>query len=277
MTQASIPCSVEIIVRNNVEGLRTCLIALQDFDEIIVLDGYSTDGTREMAATYPNVRIVDQKREYLDADGRIIHFGNMHNVGIAAATNPWMFIIDSDEEMTPELVAEIRGLVERNVPGVFRVSRIFTLDGVRIDHCPGYPSYQIRLFHKTLTYGVVKAVHEKHHLKEGVQVQTMQSVLLIPLAPLPELRQKYDRYLRMEAIRMRDITVGHWCQWILYRNLKTALGLSILILWSHSIPRRGTKLPIGYEWAQVMYSLRLIVRTCPLRLRRTSGSSSTQS
>jgi glycosyltransferase involved in cell wall biosynthesis len=262
-----IPCTVQILTRNNAPHLRSCLDSLKMFDEVIVHDGYSTDGTREIAQNYDNVRLMDQNKAYLDAENRITDFASMRNESLQAAKYDWIFMVDGDEEVAAELIAEVKEIVEANEPGVFDVFRRFYIDGEPVIHCAGYPALQVRLFHRSLTQGFVKNVHERLNLQPGVQKKMLQTELKTPLPPASQLKPKYDRYLAMEVKRQGVMSWGDWTKWILVRNLRSVIGLSLRILWIWIIPRKGKKMPLSHEFAYIRQSLRTIAHTFPPHVR----------
>ena len=102
-------CSVEILTLNSEKTLERCLESVKDFAEIIVLDGNSTDNTRDIAARY-GAKIYPQ----YDTDERavrITNFADIRNKGFRRATCDWFMFIDSDEYLSPELAREIREVV----------------------------------------------------------------------------------------------------------------------------------------------------------------------
>ena len=71
-------------------------------DEIIVIDSFSQDSTVEIAKKY-NVKII--QRVFAD-------FSSQKNFAIDLATNDWIYILDADERVTPELKKEILNIDE---------------------------------------------------------------------------------------------------------------------------------------------------------------------
>ena len=126
---APIPCSVLVLTRNAAGSLAACLEGLRGFAQVIVLDGGSTDRTRAVAQSYPNVVLRDQPKEHLDADGRIRDFAAVRNAGLEAATQPWLSFVDADEELTPELVDAIRAACASDAYDAYTVFRRFTIGG----------------------------------------------------------------------------------------------------------------------------------------------------
>src|SRR5487761_2641492 len=90
--------SVILITKNEAANIRDCLQSVSWADEIIVVDSGSTDDTtsiaREMGA---------QVYVHPDWPG----FGPQKNRALGYAGKDWVFSIDADERVTPELRAEL--------------------------------------------------------------------------------------------------------------------------------------------------------------------------
>ena len=93
---------------NEAANLPELLHQLDWADEIIVIDSHSTDATPELARAAGAVLL---QRE-LDTLGR------QKNYAIKQARNAWVFIIDADERLTPDLAIEIRAAVLEDDPTV---------------------------------------------------------------------------------------------------------------------------------------------------------------
>ena len=93
-----IPC------KNELANIRPCIESAKLIaDEVLVADSGSTDGTLEMIAEIGGCRVIE--REY-------IHSGDFKNWAIPQAAHQWVFILDADERITPELADEIRALLQ---------------------------------------------------------------------------------------------------------------------------------------------------------------------
>jgi len=110
--------SVIVPVRNEERTIARCLAGLhaQDYPrnriEILVVDGRSTDRTREIAATHAGVRVLDNPRR---------HAGPAMNVGIAAARGEIVARVDGHAIVPPEFLARCVGAL-RARPDVACVS-----------------------------------------------------------------------------------------------------------------------------------------------------------
>src|SRR3989338_4857320 len=111
---AKIPASVQILTFNNRDTIERCLQSVQDFDDIIVLDGGSTDGTLDVLARY-GVRIYPQHEDWAFS-GPISDFSAVRNRGFDRARYSWFIYIDSDEFFPPETVEEIASIIRASAP-----------------------------------------------------------------------------------------------------------------------------------------------------------------
>lgn len=92
-----IPC------KNERKNIRPCVVsAKQVADEVLIADSGSTDGTLDIVRSEGGCRVVE--REYINS-------GNFKNWAIPQASYSWVLIVDADERVTPQLAAEINGLM----------------------------------------------------------------------------------------------------------------------------------------------------------------------
>lgn len=261
-----------MLTKNNALHLATCLNALQDFHEIIIVDGYSSDATREIAGRCANVRIIDQPRAFLDADGRILDFSAVRNVGLAHASMAWILMVDTGELLPPAFIDEVRKAVS-DVPSVYYANRIFFVDGRRIDRCSGYPARQIRLFHRSCTSGYVKTVHERLQLHPETEVRFLSTPLPEVMPPYTSLAQKYAYYRRLEYRRLGVLPWSRWFRHILWRNIRSCIGLGIKLLGVWLLPGQGNRMPIKYEYAYMLQLCRLTIGLMPFIAQKRKQSS----
>ena len=120
-------------------------------DEIIVIDSFSEDATVEIAKKH-NVKII--QRVFDD-------FSSQKNFAIDHAKNDWIYILDADERVTPELKKEILNIGENSTKYVgFYLRRNFYLGKKQIKYTGCQRDKVIRLFRKSkCRYNGLK-VHE---------------------------------------------------------------------------------------------------------------------
>jgi len=90
--------TVLLPVKNVESVIEKCLSGVSWADEVLLIDGASTDRTLELARHFPNVTVV----QHLSKDIRVLVSENE-----PFARNDWIFWLCADEIVTPELGREI--------------------------------------------------------------------------------------------------------------------------------------------------------------------------
>ncbi len=99
-----IKASVYIICQNEERHIRRSLESVKDFDEVVVVDSGSTDRTLDIVKEYT------EKVFYRGWSG----FADQKQYAKSLCTNDWVLNLDADEELTPELKAEIEKTLHDN-------------------------------------------------------------------------------------------------------------------------------------------------------------------
>ncbi len=210
--------SVVVITHNEEKNIVACLESARFATEIVVLDSGSTDRTVELARQFTD-RVLSVAWE---------GFGRTKNRAVAAASQPWVYVLDADERLTPELRQEIEAVVAADGPlDGYRVPRRNFFCGRPIKHLGWYPDYSIRLFRKDKGRFVEREVHE------SVQVQGQVGTLRHPMLhytyeSLSDFLQRLDRYSTLAAREL--VKQGKKPRWgeLLWRPLLTFVKLYIL-------------------------------------------------
>lgn len=250
---SKIPCTVEILTRNSAATLERCLESVKDFEEIIVLDGNSTDKTREIAERY-GCRIVRQY-ETEEPNVAIKDYSKARNKGLRLASYDWFMFIDSDEYLSPEAVEEIRLIVQNPNPKayIWWQPRKYVLDGKVIDCATTYPNKQIRLFHRAHVKEFIKPIHERIEMKPDAQTGILRNYEYVPLGLKAELAARWRRYIRMEAAGQSTASAARLLRLALRQ--KMLFSLYFLRFIRNLFSCRGNKLPLSYEWTRHKYLL----------------------
>jgi glycosyltransferase involved in cell wall biosynthesis len=143
--------SIVIITLNEAGKIGDAIRSARFADEVLIVDSGSVDGTVEVAAGL-GARIVHQ--EWLG-------FGRQKQIAVALARNDWVFVLDSDERITPELQSEIRQVLAHPEASGYRVARLNHFFGKPLRRGGLYPDYSVRLFDRRLAKFTDAAVHER--------------------------------------------------------------------------------------------------------------------
>ena len=121
-----IPVSVLIITKNEEKNLARCLQSCQNFGEVIVIDSHSTDKTVKIARNF------GAKTELYKWDGRYPKKRGwcLESLNI---THDWVFWLDADEVLTPEITREIERFIKSppNLAGCF-VKGLYIWNGQKL-------------------------------------------------------------------------------------------------------------------------------------------------
>lgn len=157
--------SVILITKNEAANIRACLESVAWADERIVVDSGSSDDTVAIARS-----MGAQVYEH-DWPG----FGPQKNRALGYATGDWVFSIDADERVTPELRAELeQAMREGGAEGCY-CPRLSQFCGSFVHHGGWYPDYVLRLFKRGKGRFSDSLVHE------SVQLQGRSAKLKSPL------------------------------------------------------------------------------------------------
>ena len=151
--------SAIVIVKNEERHLRGCLEGLTWADQVVVLDSFSQDATVAIAREFtPHV----YQRAFTTLP-------NQRNAALSYAGGEWIWVMDADERLSPELRDEILDTVHD--PGDragFWVPRYNIILGKVMHHAGWYPDRQLRLFRRQqVIYDERYMGHERMLVRDG--------------------------------------------------------------------------------------------------------------
>ena len=130
--------SVYILTYNEELDIAACIESAMLSDDIIVVDSCSSDRTVEIAKNYP-VRVVQHAFE---SHGK----QRTWMLESIAPKYEWVYILEADERMTPELFAEcLEAMNNPDYIGYYVAERVMFMNRW-IRYSTQYPRYQLRLF-----------------------------------------------------------------------------------------------------------------------------------
>lgn len=198
-----LPVSVLVQTKNEAVGIGACLASLKQFDEVIVVDSASTDGTADVAAGM-GVEVINfvwnghypKKKQW-----------QLDNV---ATRNEWILFLDADETPSQLLVAELEKLFSAG-PG----SRTAAVD-IDLDYV--FAGRMLKHGHRVTKRALVRRDRvafvpvddlavpgmgelEGHYqpVVEGSTVRAKGRILHNDLDPVSSWFQRHNRYSDWEA------------------------------------------------------------------------------
>lgn len=165
-----IQLSVVIITFNEERNIERCLQSvLPVADEVIVLDSYSTDKTKEICENY-NVRF-----EQHAFDGHI----QQKNRAIQYTSNEYVLSLDADEALSECLSQSILKLKKGwgDKEGYY-MNRLTNYCGKWIRHCGWYPDSKLRLFRKKDGQWTGTNPHDRFEVSDNQNTEKLKGDLL---------------------------------------------------------------------------------------------------
>jgi glycosyltransferase involved in cell wall biosynthesis len=187
--------SIVILAFNEAHRLEPCLQSAIWADEIIVVDGFSTDSTVELAKRYTDKVFQSDLLGPANPGG----FGAQRNFGLVQAVHDWVLFLDADERVTPELAQEIRSTLPRcqSETAVFQIGRREHYFGVYSPYTHGR-AYQPRLIRRSRAKWDERRVHEGI-LTDG-KIDSLQEYLLhFSKDSIADYVSTMNRYTTLEA------------------------------------------------------------------------------
>ena len=157
--------SATIITRNEEKSIERCILSLKKVaDEIIVIDSYSTDKTKEICKSL-NVEFYQNKFE-----GHI----QQKNFAISKTNNDIVLSLDADEALDDKLIEEIIQLKSNMEFKAYKINRLNNYMGKWIKFTDWNPDWKIRLFDKNIaTWGGMNP-HDFIIVNNGVKIKKLK-------------------------------------------------------------------------------------------------------
>ena len=180
--------SVVIIVKDGERTIEACLKSLEDFDDIVVFDNGSTDGTQGLCKAFSNVSLVE---------GKFIGFGPTKKLASTYAKYDWILSLDSDEIVTDNFVETLRS-VKLDDNTVYSIKRINYYKDIEIKH--GWSNDILpRVYNRARTNISDKMVHEGV-ITDGLRVEYLNiSLKHERYSSISDFIRKADHYSTLFA------------------------------------------------------------------------------
>jgi len=154
------------------------------FGEMIIVDGGSTDNTVEIIKSKG---IIPHFRQW-DND-----FSKQRNFSIEKANFDWVFVLDVDHRVSPELVSHFEELTNDSAVACYEVQFVYIVDGKDV----GYPKF-MNFFRKSSGITYWREIHEGICDKDGVCVKEHKTLpddwCVYHIKTLDMVKISLDRY-----------------------------------------------------------------------------------
>ncbi len=195
--QTIVKITATIITLNEADNIRAACESVAWADEILVVDSGSADATREIAR---------------DCGARVLEhawpgFAAQKQFAAEQAQHDWIFSLDADERLSPELRAALEDLLylesARLADGYSIARRAFYM-GRWIRGGGWYPDRQLRLYNRTRGRWEGAYIHESIKMQPGARVELLQGDLLHYTVPDAAYHHRLigERYAPLAARKM---------------------------------------------------------------------------
>lgn len=174
---------------NEEANLQDCLESISFAGKIMVVDSFSTDHTKKIAARYTEWIL---EHEYVTP-------ARQKNWALPQVDTEWVLIIDADERVSPELEERIRRELESPRADGYDIKRKSFFFGRLIKYCGWQRDYVMRLFR------TAKGRYPDIHVHEAIELDGKVVRLKEPLYhhtyhSFEQYFEKFERYTTWAAL-----------------------------------------------------------------------------
>ena len=204
MQAQKLPISIIVLTFNEEANIAPCLDTIVDWaGEVFIVDSGSTDRTLNIISQY-GTQVVHHLFE---------NYSRQRNWAQASLplTHQWVFHIDADERVSPQLISELRQHFATAPMGGdtagFLVRRQIQFLGRSITHGGIYPTYHCRIFKKELGHCEDRE-YDQHFIVDG-ETRTIEADLVeITASSLFSWTARHNKWAQMEASQLTKANQG---------------------------------------------------------------------
>ncbi len=185
--------SAVILTKDAAVTLPACLESIRWVDQIVVVDGGSTDDTLRLAREAGAAVVTDLRPD---------DFAALRNVGTDHATGDWVLQLDADEVVTPEFRRALEGILSQAPPHAafkFRRQNLFLGRRMRFG---GWDHDSLHLFRRG-SARYEGRVHEQLRVQGSIG-RLRVGVVHSPFRSLEEFIDRQNRYTSLEALQLTE-------------------------------------------------------------------------
>lgn len=183
-----------ILTFNEAPNITRTLDRLHWASDIVVVDSESSDGTPDLIAKYPNVRMF---RRPFDSHAQQWNYG----LTKTAIDTTWVLALDADYLLTDQFVEEMRNLLPDQGIAGYRASFRYCVYG-KILHGSAYPPVTVLFRRAGACY--VQDGHTQRVSFEGGEGRLVHAIIHDDRKPLRHWIASQERYMRLEVVKLRS-------------------------------------------------------------------------
>ena len=182
-----------ILTYNEAPNISRTLDSLRWASEVVVVDSFSTDETATIAASYPNVRVIQRA---FDCHRDQWEFG-LKETGIPTE---WVLALDADYILTTDLINELEKLTPSAQTTGYRASFIYCISGKRL-HSGIYPP--VTVLYRARAANYIQDGHTQRVSLDGEVEELHSPIVHDDRKPLRRWFESQKRYTKLEAQKLR--------------------------------------------------------------------------
>jgi glycosyltransferase involved in cell wall biosynthesis len=191
--------SVALATYNESQNLPNCLKSIAGWcDEIVIVDGSSTDGTVEIAKQYG-------ARVFVTNNPLIFHINKQKAVDMARCE--WILQLDADERVTGGLREEISRVIQNPEINGYWIPRKNFFLGRFLMKGGAYPDYTLRLYRKGKGRLPQQDVHEQAEVAGEVGYLREPLIHMADIS-LSRYMLRFNRYTDLLALQIKQSDRG---------------------------------------------------------------------
>ena len=186
--------SVTVITKNEAADIGDALKSVAWADELVVVDSMSSDDTVATARKDTEHVVVREWSGYVA----------QKNYAASIARHDWIFSLDADERVTPELAEEVKAVLAGSPAYAgYRMPRVTRHLGRWIRSTDWYPDWQLRLYDRRAAEWTGRRVHESVSVRGSVG-NLRGELQHFAYRDISEHLETIDRYTTYAAQQMHE-------------------------------------------------------------------------
>lgn len=196
-----------IIARNEADMIANCIETVKWCDQILLIDNGSTDNTAEIAEKLGARTVFFASKS----------FAQLRNKALKYIKTDWIFYIDADERVTPQLSQEILVHLETDSSSALQLKRANVLYGYTQNHGGWDQDFVTRIFKAEEFKGWQGEIHESPEL-HSTPVQLHTPLIHLTHRSTVDNLQKSAQWTPIEAELLYKSGVPPVTVWTLLRK-----------------------------------------------------------